>query len=118
MMHKCLSTVDSPEILIDLKEGYFELSGKSIMKFPRDFYGPILKLFDNFNCKNFTLKIEAEYLNSTSIKYLAKLLSKISKYNKSVEVKWCHEPDDDSIKELGEDFRDEFPNFAWEFIQS
>ncbi|MBK7866570.1 MAG: DUF1987 domain-containing protein [Ignavibacteriales bacterium] len=51
-----------------------------------------------------------DYLNSSSIKYLSDVFDKLENYHKSggsVEVNWYHKSDDEDIKEMGEDIKED-----------
>lgn len=56
------------------------------------------------------LDFKIDYLNSSSIKFISDLIDRLNKYalsGKTVEVNWFHLDDDEDIKELGEEFKEE-----------
>jgi hypothetical protein len=110
------STVESPEININLETGQFELSGRSIMYYPQIFYKSILEILDNYSCNSFHLVLTIDYLNSASVKYFILLLKKIESYNLDVKVDWYYDSDDDDIEELGYDLSKLFSSFRFNYI--
>lgn len=110
------STLESPEIKINLETGLFEFSGRSVMYYPQIFYRPILDILSNYSCNSFHLVLTIDYLNSTSVKYFLLILKKIESYNLDVKVDWYYDSDDDDIEELGEDLSKLFSSFSFNFI--
>ena len=100
----------NPEVWLDQEKDIFLIKGKS---FPEDsilYYKDVMEWFDEYfknpNPKTI-VKIELEYYNSSSARSIAsilKLLEEQYQEGKDVEVHWYYNPNDETMKENGEDF--------------
>jgi hypothetical protein len=90
--------------------------------FPEDvavFYGPVITAINALSLEpkgplNVTLAMV--YINSSSIKALYRIFEGVDAYRKAgneVSVHWNVPEDDDIMEELGEDFKDRFPDLAF-----
>ena len=107
---------------IDLHANPLKLSitGES---FPEDvaaFYGQVIHAVGNLSTSaSGPLQVEMAmiYINSSSIKAFYRIFEGIEAYRKlgnDVQVVWKAEEDDDIMQELGEDFKDRFPDLPIE----
>lgn len=91
------------------------ISGES---FPEDvsaFYGEVIAAVNQLTTTA-KGKLEVEmamvYINSSSIKAMFRIfegLEAVRKNGQSLSITWHHQEDDDIMQELGEDFKDRFP---------
>ena len=100
----------SPRVNLDPEAGLVELGGRSIPENTEGVYRPLIEWIEEYikEPKDKTLvKINFEYFNSSSAKYLIRFLeyfSTLKKSGKEVVVNWYY--DDDELQEYGEDFQD------------
>jgi hypothetical protein len=94
--------------------------------FPEDvsvFYGPVITSINNLSlAPQGPLRVEMEltYINSSSIKAMYRIFEGIESYRKAgsvVNVVWKSDKDDDIMQELGEDFKDRFPELDFTIQQ-
>lgn len=104
-------TEDSPEILIDLREGVFRMTGSSYPENAFEVYDPVLQWLEQFNQKGIETPLRCTFdfniISSASHKMLYELLIKLEELHKikpSVLVCWRYEPADNDMYEIGEDF--------------
>lgn len=106
-------TKSSPLINFNAITGKCEVTGSSYPENASEFYAPIFEWLNKYITEvtrelNFDFKLD--YLNSSSIKFVSELVDKIDKYGKigvAVEINWHYRDEDEDIKELGEEFKDE-----------
>ena len=111
------ATANSPKILFDPENNYFEISGDSRPEHVSDFYEPIYLWLDSYlaelisqNQKNeICLKIQLNYFNSASEKSLLRVAKKMFPYIEagiSVVIEWYSIEEDDDMLDVGEDFQE------------
>jgi len=107
----------TPEIILAPAENRFVISGKSAPEDVRGLYYPVVEWMEAFaaevkNGNNFTdsnplrLKLDLEYFNSSSAKFLLDVLNILSALNDEgipVEVEWHYDEEDVDLCEAGED---------------
>jgi len=104
-------TPKTPMIRFDPDVNKIIIRGKSIPEDPRDFFGPVLKWFDNFTSNppdHTQVDVKLEYFNTSSSKTFLQIFKKLedlNKKNKDIEINWYYEVDDYDMKECGEDYR-------------
>ncbi len=104
------------------EEGRIALSGESFPEDAATFYGPVIDAASTMVAQAKTLAVEFSliYVNSSSMKALYRLFEVIDERRASgqcaTEVLWTHEPDDDVMQELGEDFKDRFPELSFKIL--
>jgi len=117
------ATDRTPEVLFTENPLHFKLAGES---FPEDvsvFYGPVITSINNLSvAPQGPLRVEMEltYINSSSIKAMYRIFEGIESYRKAgsvVNVVWKSDKDDDIMQELGEDFKDRFPELDFTIEQ-
>lgn len=100
----------TPWVKFDPDKGTIELGGRSIPENTESVYRPLIEWIEEYiqNPAPKTLvKVNFEYFNSSSAKYLIRFLeyfSTLKKSGKDVVVNWYY--DDDELQEYGEDFQD------------
>ncbi len=109
------ATDRTPEIRLSISEGVFSMKGES---FPEDvsaFYGQVIMAIDQLPVairKPLNVDISMIYINSSSIKAMFRIfegLEAVRKAGHGLNVTWNFQDDDDIMQELGEDFKDRFP---------
>jgi len=96
---------------IDVKDGVFEIKGRSIPEDAYEFYAPLLRelsLYIENPITKTEVQFHLEYINSGSKKYITNFLAKLNEfYHKGNEVivYWHYDYDDESMQELGNDLR-------------
>jgi hypothetical protein len=103
----------SPEVTLDPEKKLFVISGESRPPDVANFYGEILKWFDDFSHspyslketdKSFAINFDFEYFNSTSAKYLLDLCKQIAAARSggmNIAVNWHYEENDLDMLEAG-----------------
>jgi hypothetical protein len=102
-------TEDTPKIILDKKNGMFEISGRSLPEDSAEFYQPILEWLENYKTQiNPTTKFQfkLEYFNTASSKLILDILSKLEEMKDSTKmtVQWFYHEDDEDMQEAGEEF--------------
>lgn len=113
------STHISPAIRFIPEKNDFSITGMSAPEDVRALYYPVIEWIDKFNSElsggankifnetnPLTLKIDLNYFNSASAKFLLDILLELKKIRESgtpLVVEWYYEEDDIDMKEAGED---------------
>ena len=114
------ATERTPEIQLSANDGVFSMKGES---FPEDvsaFYGQVIVAVDQLASKlskPLTVDVAMVYINSSSIKAMFRIFEgfeALRNGGQSVSVRWHYQEDDDIMQELGEDFKDRFPELPIE----
>ncbi len=109
------ATDRTPEIRLSLNDGIFSMKGES---FPEDvsaFYGQVIIAIDQLPVaikKPLAVDIAMIYINSSSIKAMFRIFEgfeAVRKAGHELNITWNFQDDDDIMQELGEDFKDRFP---------
>lgn len=114
---------NSPEVTFEPYSGFLLIKGKSNLENPTKFFEPLLNWVENYSKEpaiKTTFRVEFEYFNSSSAKHIMRIfqyLEHISKLpKKQVVVQWCHDDNDHSMQESGEDFQSMI-NLNFEFVK-
>ena len=124
------STDSTPKIILDPDNKVFEISGISRPENVRECYEPVIDWFEDFGnqLKNYefsnsgeliTFKIQLNYFNSASAKFILDVLMEINKlYNQGMNLKidWHYDEGDDDMKEVGEELS-EIVDFDFKYIE-
>jgi hypothetical protein len=114
------ATDRTPEIQLSAAQGIFSMRGES---FPEDvaaFYGQVIMAIDAMASSiQGPLKVDVAmvYINSSSIKAMFRIfegLENVRKHGHPLTITWHFQDDDDIMQELGEDFKDRFPDLPIE----
>lgn len=107
---KITGNMKTPTVLLDPESGIIELAGRSIPENTESLYRPLLEWVEEY-IKNpkptTTVNIKFEYFNSSSAKYLIRLLefvTSLKKEGKNLVLNWFY--DDDELFEYGQDYQD------------
>jgi hypothetical protein len=114
------ATDRTPEIQLSASQGIFSMRGES---FPEDvaaFYGQVIIAIDAMaNSIQGPLKVDVAlvYLSSSSFMAMFRIfdgLENVRKHGHPLSIIWHFQDDDDIMQELGEDFKDRFPDLPIE----
>ncbi|MBQ3657461.1 MAG: DUF1987 domain-containing protein [Bacteroidales bacterium] len=100
----------TPRVNLDPEKGLVELGGRSIPENTESVYRPLIEWIEEYKeqpQEKTVVKIDFEYFNSSSAKYLIRFLEYFSTMKKSgyeIVVNWYY--DDDELLEYGEDFQE------------
>lgn len=100
-----------PVFLYDPDVNTLEIKGRSIPENPSILFVKLEEWIASFFIDNDSLnvRIQLEYINSGSSKYLFRILRMLMtqmEEGKVINIYWLYEDDDDSMFELGEHYRD------------
>lgn len=105
----------SPAVEFDFERGYFAMNGESYPEDAAGFFGPLLQAMRDFVGDGreipATVDIEMAYFNSSSAKALMnlfQLLEAAASAGQEVVINWRFREDDDTMREFGEDFGEDF----------
>ena len=114
------ATERTPEIQLSAANGIFSMKGES---FPEDvsaFYGQVIVAVDQLAASlssPLSVDVAMIYINSSSIKAMFRIfegLEAVRRNNQPLSIIWHYQEDDDIMQELGEDFKDRFPELPIE----
>ncbi|NOS91053.1 MAG: DUF1987 domain-containing protein [Cyclobacteriaceae bacterium] len=99
-------TEDTPTILLDKKNGIFEISGRSLPEDSAEFYKPVIEWINAYSSEanpttEFAFKLE--YFNTASSKLILDVLSALEDI-KGMKVVWYFHDDDEDMEEAGQEF--------------
>ena len=102
---------DTPFINFNEKTCVLEIIGRSFPENAKEFYKPVLTWVKKLKLEannQYTCKINLEYFNTASSKFLLELFQTFytlqTKYSVPVTVEWIYENEDKDMKEAGEEF--------------
>lgn len=99
-------TEDTPTILLDSKNGIFEISGRSLPEDSAEFYRPVIEWINGYGkeapaATEFVFKLE--YFNTASSKLILDVLSALEDI-KGMKILWYFHDDDEDMEEAGQEF--------------
>jgi hypothetical protein len=99
-------TEDTPRIILDKKEGIFEISGRSLPEDATEFYKPVLDWITRYStdpnhATDFVFKLD--YYNTSSAKVILDLLYALEDIE-GIKVKWYFHDEDEDMEEAGQEF--------------
>lgn len=103
-------TEETPEIVLNPEINSFQFVATSWPEDAREFYAPILQwikdYFENSPLKCTTFQFKLEYMNTSSSKQIAKLLSLLKQYSQKheIKIKWFFEKGDLDMNKEGHRF--------------
>ncbi|NPA87344.1 MAG: DUF1987 domain-containing protein [Epsilonproteobacteria bacterium] len=116
------ATKYTPEINLDAETGVFEFKGKSYPENTFEFYKPIIDWIKEYvknPSKKTTVNMEIVYFNSSTSKLFFNLFDILyeNRDKTDVTVNWIYDKDNDTAKEAGEDFKEDFPDMDFRLIE-
>ena len=112
------ATERTPAIVLQGPPWQLALSGESYPEDVSAFYGQVILALDELvaaPAHPLQVDVSLIYINSSSIKALYRMFEGLDAYRalgQTVTVCWRYTDDDDIMQELGEDFRDRFPELT------
>jgi hypothetical protein len=109
---KIQGTEDTPKIMLDAENDFFEISGRSLPEDVSAFYEPVLNWLNEYaeNPKSKTVfNFKLTYFNTASSKLLLDILMKLEEMHEKgheVLIKWHYPEDDEDMAEAGEEYSD------------
>lgn len=104
-------TEQTPEVILDQENNVFQISGRSLLIDPRQFYSPIISWFkEYFNEPNLATKLilNLDYFNSPTSLQLIKIINQFDQNNNKkneMNIVWMYKREDERAKESGEEFK-------------
>lgn len=108
----------TPEVQLTMAPLALSIRGESYPEDVAAFYGPVIQAVSALNSAPlgpFNVVLSMVYINSSSIKALYRIFESVDAYRKlghEVTAVWQVPDDDDIMLELGEDFKDRFPDLS------
>jgi hypothetical protein len=110
----------APTIRFDYVNHVLELRGESYPEDVSAYYRPMFKSLEEYfrtkAPKSLRMEIELIYFNSSSARVLMRLLDMLDRFaagGRDVLVNWRHRPDDELIRETGEEFAEDLANLRF-----
>jgi SiaC family regulatory phosphoprotein len=106
----------SPKIVCDAQDGQITMTGKSYPENTFDFYEPVMRWIERYfgasPNEHTVVSLDILYFNSSSLKLFVQLFDMLesNSKNSNIEVNWLYDKDNESAKEVGEDFMVDFEN--------
>lgn len=103
------ATNDTPGVMLNKRDGVFEVAGRSILEDANSFYDPVMAWLTDYaqqpnSSTVFTFKLN--YFNSSTSKVIYIMLN-VLKDIQGAQVDWCYHKDDEDILEAGREFEEE-----------
>ena len=117
------STDRTPEIIFTADPLHLSIKGESYPEDVAAFYGSIIQTISELPqnaSSDLSVELAMVYINSSSIKAFYRIFENLDNYRQAghqVQVTWNTPEDDDIMQELGEDFKDRFPDLNFSIEQ-
>ena len=105
------ATNRTPSVRFDFAAGHLKIAGESYPEDVTTFYNPLFAALDEWladsGCTACRFDFELIYFNSSSAKAIMMLMEKLdaaAARGVRVDVHWFHDPEDETMEELGEEF--------------
>ncbi len=104
--------IDTPEVQFDTSKELYTIIGKCHPENVRAFIDPLLEWIEAYEThteteKELHLQLLFTYLNSASLKYFLIFIQRLMKLHENghkIRISWYFEPDDEDMKETGNEF--------------
>ncbi len=120
---KIAATERSPEVEFDFKHGLLSLRGESYPEDASAVFGPIFEALDKFlasvDGREVRVDFDLTYFNSSSAKALMnmfQMLDRAGGAGAKIAISWFYSPDDDTMKEFGEDFSEDLEHVTFSLV--
>ncbi len=103
-------TLETPEIILNKKDGLMKFEGRSLPENPKLFYAPIKNWLNAYaeSPHQYThVTFRFDYMNTTSSKMVMEvidIIKSVERHNGRLIIDWYYQEDDDDMMEAGEDF--------------
>ncbi|MBN2524335.1 MAG: DUF1987 domain-containing protein [Bacteroidales bacterium] len=114
-------TEDTPEVILNKKEGTFQINGRSLPEDVIEFYTPVFSWLEQYVAnpnEETKFKVKIDYFNSASqraINEIFNILTRINLKGKKIIVEWYFYQDDDEMREAGQEYA-EITNLNFQYI--
>ena len=115
---------NSPTIDFDFAAGRFAIAGESYPENVAAFFGPVMQRFNDYlKAKTdgaISFDFELIYFNSSTAKVLMEIfdaLEEAAVRGIDVTVEWRHDAEDDTMKELGEEFAEDLDKVTFRLVE-
>lgn len=115
---KIEATERTPDVVLSGPPWQLRLTGESYPEDVSAFYGQVILAMDELlqqPAQPLQVELGLVYINSSSIKALYRIFEGLDGCRQkgwTVQVAWRYTDDDDIMQELGEDFKDRFPELT------
>jgi hypothetical protein len=115
------ATDHTPDVVLDKKNGVFEIKGQSYAKNAPDFYKPILNWLKDYNKnpnENTIFNFKLRYFNTSSSKVFLDImmaLEQLQENEHNIIINWHYIDDDEDMLEAGEGY-DELIDVPFNYI--
>ena len=105
-------TDDSPMVVLDPADQYFEISGKSLPEDAVDFYQPVIDWFQAYREEpraKIALNLKLIYFNTASSKLLMDIMlifEEMVEEGHKVQIRWHSHEKDEDMQEAGKEFEE------------
>ncbi|CAA7627888.1 conserved hypothetical protein [Candidatus Terasakiella magnetica] len=120
---KIAATERSPEVDFDFERGVLVLRGESYPEDASAIFGPIFSALETFLAEGEKREVKMDfdltYFNSSSAKALMnmfQMLDHAAAAGTKITVSWFFAPDDDTMKEFGEDFSEDLKHVIFNLV--
>ncbi|PWC95776.1 DUF1987 domain-containing protein [Azospirillum sp. TSO5] len=115
------ATGRTPGVFFDFAVGHLRMTGESYPDDVAGFFGPVFNALRSFLDRPdggaIRFDMELLYFNSSSAKALMnifQMLETVARGGRPVTVTWCVEENDESMRELGEDFAEDLRHVVFQ----
>ncbi|SMF73455.1 protein of unknown function [Azospirillum oryzae] len=115
------ATGRTPGVFFDFAGGHLRMTGESYPDDVAGFFGPVFDALRGFLDRPdggaIRFDMELLYFNSSSAKALMnifQMLETVARGGRPVTVTWCVEENDESMRELGEDFAEDLRHVVFQ----
>lgn len=116
-------TENSPAVDFDFEAGRFVVSGESYPENVAAFFSPIMQRLNGYLTDkadgDVAFTFELIYFNSSTAKVLMEIfdaLEEAAVRGVAVSIEWRHDADDDTMKELGEEFAEDLSSVTFTLV--
>lgn len=120
---KIAATERSPEVDFDFVSGRLALKGESYPEDASTVFGPIFSALEYFLTETSLPEVhfhfELIYFNSSSAKALMNMfqtMEQAAAKGRKIVVDWVFAPDDETMKEFGEDFSEDLSHVTFNLV--
>ena len=120
---KIAASERSPEVDFDFERGVLSLRGESYPEDASAVFGPIFGALESFLAtvgdREIRVDFDLTYFNSSSAKALMNMFQRLdhaAAAGARIKITWFFAPDDDTMKEFGEDFSEDLEHVAFNLV--
>lgn len=118
------ATQRTPAVSFDFEADHLRISGESYPEDVVSFYGPLIEALnaylDGSPPRRCRFEVSLLYFNSSSAKALMTLLERLDEAARDgarVDIDWFYDPDDETMRELGEEFGEDLQHAAFRLVE-